>query len=352
MPQEIRLWHVQPGDELQEIYPTSLDSEKRLEMWLEEDIGILGLDLLVIGRQVTTEFGGAIDLLCMDPEGDLVLVELKRDKTPREVTSQIIEYAGWVQDLGSQRIMDLAGQYFAEDVSLEDEFLDEFDTDLPEVLNEQHRMLIVASKLDPRSERIIGYLSDQYGVHINAVTFQAFRTEGDVELLGRVFYLEPEEVDYRERTRRSSKRRRRPTRGELEARAEEAGKRDLFDGVQESLSEVFPTRTPRRQFLTLRRAWDRADAGRSSFVNLIPDEPSEEPGIGFMLYTGRVSDVYGVVEAQILEVLPDNVEEWQYMETESEEDQWRWAGHRGVFRNVEEADRLVQLLVGSADEGT
>lgn len=44
--------------------------------------------------------------------------------------------------------------------------------ELPEVLNEQHKMLIVASEIDDSSERIINYLSDTYGVSINAVTFQ------------------------------------------------------------------------------------------------------------------------------------------------------------------------------------
>ena len=38
--------------------------------------------LMVIGRQVRTSFGGALDLLCMDGDGNLVVVELKRGQTP------------------------------------------------------------------------------------------------------------------------------------------------------------------------------------------------------------------------------------------------------------------------------
>jgi len=42
---------------------------------------LLGVEVLIIGRQVRTAFGGIIDLLGLDREGDLVIVELKRDKT-------------------------------------------------------------------------------------------------------------------------------------------------------------------------------------------------------------------------------------------------------------------------------
>ena len=52
----------------------------------------------MIGREVETDFGGSIDILCIDAEGDLVIVELKRDRTPREVTAQALDYASWVTD--------------------------------------------------------------------------------------------------------------------------------------------------------------------------------------------------------------------------------------------------------------
>ena len=37
---------------------------------------------LVIGREVETDFGGYIDLLCIDAVGDLVVIELKREGPP------------------------------------------------------------------------------------------------------------------------------------------------------------------------------------------------------------------------------------------------------------------------------
>ena len=34
-----------------------------LEMWIAKDLNLLGLNTLVIGRQVVTDFGGRIDIL-------------------------------------------------------------------------------------------------------------------------------------------------------------------------------------------------------------------------------------------------------------------------------------------------
>ena len=78
MPQDVKIWEVGVNDDLTEILDAKLDLEERLENWLEKDISIISNDLLVIGRQVETDFGGIIDLLCLDSSGDIVIVELKR----------------------------------------------------------------------------------------------------------------------------------------------------------------------------------------------------------------------------------------------------------------------------------
>ena len=45
-----------------------LDFEKRLEKMFAEDPSMSGIDLLIIGRQVRTGYGGYIDLLALDAE--------------------------------------------------------------------------------------------------------------------------------------------------------------------------------------------------------------------------------------------------------------------------------------------
>lgn len=176
MPGDVRIWEIK-ADQLSELSKTRLDLEERIERWLEQDISIVSDDLLVIGRQVTTSYGGVIDLLCLDRSGDAVIVELKRDKTPRDITAQVLDYASWVKDLSHERITEIAEQYLGDRGPLDEAFEHRFGDELPETLNGQHRMLIVASEIDASTERIVNYLSDTYGVDINALSFQYFRRE-------------------------------------------------------------------------------------------------------------------------------------------------------------------------------
>jgi RecB family endonuclease NucS len=88
MPVEMGLWRVD-GEPVR-LLPGGMPTEARLEELIETEPTILGEPLLIIGRQVRTSFGGIIDLLAVDAEGVLHVIELKKDKTPREVVAQAL----------------------------------------------------------------------------------------------------------------------------------------------------------------------------------------------------------------------------------------------------------------------
>jgi len=207
MPEEVKIWKIMDGDRLKEIRRTKLDLENRLEQWLENDISIISNNLLIIGRQVRTEFGGEIDLLCLERNGDAVVVELKRDKTPRDVVAQVLDYGSWVSDLSNDKISEIANEYLGDDGPLEGAFKHKFDEEIPEVLNENHKLLIIASDMDSSSERIVRYLSNSYGVGINTVSFQYLKDDDGSEFLARVFLIAPSQVEQKLQTRSASKRR-------------------------------------------------------------------------------------------------------------------------------------------------
>ena len=59
------------GD-VRRVNAASLEAERRLEDVLVKEISILGLGpLLILDRQVRTEFGGHIDIVALDSEGIL-----------------------------------------------------------------------------------------------------------------------------------------------------------------------------------------------------------------------------------------------------------------------------------------
>lgn len=159
MPIEVGIWKINGIPE--KVHFSSIENEAKLEEVLNENIGILDPTLMIIGRQVPTAFGKFIDLLAIDGEGNLTVIELKKDKTPREVVAQVLDYASWIQTLSYEEITALysdknPGHRF------EEAFSERFDADPPENLNEDHNLLVVASELDSSTERIIDYLSKNF----------------------------------------------------------------------------------------------------------------------------------------------------------------------------------------------
>ena len=193
MPVEFAIWKIE-GDQLKQIDPTMMDSEARLEAMLARDPALLGLDLLVLGRQVPTAYGKRIDLLGIDAEGDLHIVELKRDRTPREVVAQALDYASWVKGLSFEDVSDMFK--VAGGPTFEQVFADRFGAGPPEAINENHHLVIVASDLDPSTERIVTYLSETHGVPINVVFFRYLHDDGR-EYLARTWLVDPQEAEAR-----------------------------------------------------------------------------------------------------------------------------------------------------------
>lgn len=136
---KMRLWRIEDG----ELKPVRSEP---LEDWLVGDISMVADDLLVIGRQLQSELGGILDVLAMDRNGDLAVLELKRDKTPRDVVAQALEYAAWVRTLSWEDIAEIA-RAFHGDTPLEEKVQEQFGEPLPETVNTAHRMYIVAAEI-------------------------------------------------------------------------------------------------------------------------------------------------------------------------------------------------------------
>lgn len=172
----------------------ALAKEALIEDWVEADPGLLGLEALIIGRQVPTDHGKFIDLLAMDATGGLIIVELKKDRTPRDIVAQMLDYASWVRTLTTPEIYERAEKYLKG--RLVTAFRERFGEPIPDQLNASHSMLIVASEMDPASRRIVEYLSEVYGVAINTIFFNVFEADGQ-EWLTTDFLLDQEEVEER-----------------------------------------------------------------------------------------------------------------------------------------------------------
>jgi hypothetical protein len=187
MPIRTALWKVATNP--QPLPESNLASEKLLEDMIVAAPRLLSDEWMLIGRQEDTGFGGRIDLLAIAPDGSLVLVELKRDKTPRDVVAQSLDYASWVEKLRSE---DIAAIYarFAPGKSFTEDFQQRFGLLLDEdSLNQSHQIIIVSASLDASTERIVTYLSER-DIPINVLCFQVFANSNE-QLISRTWLFDP-----------------------------------------------------------------------------------------------------------------------------------------------------------------
>jgi len=194
MATEIKAWQIING-KLQAM-ETNLAEEGRtepydLEEWIASTPAIISTELAIIGRQITTK-SGPLDLLGIDRSGNLVIVELKRDKLPREALAQAIDYASDIANWNIDKISEICTKYTGK--SLEDSINESFPSiDLESLnINGSQRIILVGFGIESSLERMIEWLSDSYGVNINAIALKYTKTSSGDEVLTKTAIISEE----------------------------------------------------------------------------------------------------------------------------------------------------------------
>lgn len=184
-----RIWRV--GQPPQRLPESKLTSERELEEMIVANPEIVSDQWMIIGQQEDTGFGGRIDLLAVAPDSSLILIELKRGRSPREVVAQAIDYATWVEALDAEAVARIYSR-FKTGGELAKDFEARFGVGLDaEVFPSQHQIVIVTASLDASSERIVSYLSKR-SIAINVLCFEVFES-GNEKLLSRAWLRDPVE---------------------------------------------------------------------------------------------------------------------------------------------------------------
>ena len=159
-------------------------------------------------------------------------------------------------------------------------------------------MLVVASEIDPSSERIIQYLSSA-GIGVNAITFEHFTNDDGSELMARVFLIEPKEASARVGAR--SKRRRSLTYEELEAIARQNGVDGFYNRLVHSLGKIFDLRGTTRSSFVFKGLFGQRT---KTIMSFIPGDSRSEDGLRFQVYSHRLSQYLNLEFAMLPHLLP------------------------------------------------
>ena len=186
----MRVFGIQPDGEFKEYIQTPFQIEHEetvLEDWLESNPdGILeDGQLLFVGRQVATDLGGFVDLLGIDRGGDVVVVELKRDRTPRDTLAQALEYASFAERLDAEQLQTILRSYLNdESLSLAEHHREYFKLGPDEAIafNKDQRIVILGQHVAPEIRQTASFLRSK-GLKVTCVEFTLFQADGDTRLL-------------------------------------------------------------------------------------------------------------------------------------------------------------------------
>ena len=158
MSSEPQLFRINPenrqSDRIQEVDFARLGLRERqdIQEWVAANPGILGDDLLIIGK----EFSGfdrtneRLDLLAVDSNGRLVIVELKRDDTGADAHWQAIKYASYLHSATTDVIVRMVAECWNESqADAATRLLQHLDADDLNGLNNDQRIILASHRFAP-----------------------------------------------------------------------------------------------------------------------------------------------------------------------------------------------------------
>ncbi len=197
----MRVFGIQPEGKFSEYVhtPFQIDHEEKvLEDWLESNPdGIIeDGNILIIGRQVATNLGGFIDLLGVDREGNVVVMELKRDRTPRDTIAQSLEYASFAEQLDIKQLEKILHLYENdESLRLAEHHREYFELGSDEAVafNKEQRIVVVGQRITPEIRQTASFLRSN-GIRVTCVEFSFFKDNNGTPLLSQEIVVGKESV--------------------------------------------------------------------------------------------------------------------------------------------------------------
>lgn len=175
-----------------------------LEKWVENYPDILGEDLLIL----TTEYdkfdktNERLDLLAIDKDGNLVIVELKRDDSGKYVDLQAIKYAAYCSNLTLDDLSKAYRDYLnsqekkTSEKDAKERIIAFIENDDFEELNEYPRIILVSREFRPEVTASVLWLR-KFGIDISCIKLSPYQMdENTIIFSSNILIPLPEAEDY------------------------------------------------------------------------------------------------------------------------------------------------------------
>ena len=141
-----------------------LQERRDIQEWIADNPGILGDDLLIIGK----EFSGfdrtseRLDLLAVDSDGKLVVIELKRDDTGADAHWQAIKYASYFRHTAADDIVGMLANYGdISETEAKNRLLQHLQADDFAMLNNDQRIILASHRFAPEVTSAVLWLNEK-----------------------------------------------------------------------------------------------------------------------------------------------------------------------------------------------
>lgn len=220
------------GLEEQDLSELGVLERQDLQEWTIERPRILGEDLLIVSSEYANfqDTRDRLDILALDSSGNLVVIELKRDRADRTTDLQAIKYASYCATLTAEDVQkdyrefwgdrkdeeltpEEVGQTFVkfleggeEEVPLSSDGWAEFE------LDQKPRILLAAGSFGTEITAPVMWLIEEYGMDITCTRIEAYEHQGRVLLNSQQVIPVPEAEEYMTKRREKQEKQRKTSR--------------------------------------------------------------------------------------------------------------------------------------------
>nr|WP_263323555.1 hypothetical protein [Neobacillus sp. Marseille-Q6967] len=165
-------------------YENDLKERQHIEEWIRKNPEVLDEELLIIAHEYDKfEVNERLDLLALDKEGNLVIIEVKRDFTGSNVDFQALKYASYCSRLSPNDVVEIYSDYIDKN-GLNINALDELQSffniedgeELITIINNTQRIIIIGKEIDKRILSVCAWLNEN-NINIKCISIKPYKVE-------------------------------------------------------------------------------------------------------------------------------------------------------------------------------